>query len=143
MPEIQQADPEARRRTIALLSIALVVCALVVLIFESNREQFMRWLETHIDLLITHPEVILLVGYIFMAPIIGVAIYLWRFSMMIISDRRFPPANGVVVRDTIILEGLPAVYRGRVLQILSALLFICSTVFPIIIWYLFWTLDFT
>jgi hypothetical protein len=67
-------------------------------------------------------------------------VYLWRFGATIVASRRFPPPDKPVVRDTVIVSGRMAVYRGRLIQALALILLLAGLTLPAVVWYIFWSL---
>jgi ABC-type dipeptide/oligopeptide/nickel transport system permease subunit len=140
MPEIQKADPAARRRSLLMISIAAIIGVTVVVLFEQYRSQLEDLLERNVDFLIAHPELIAIIVLALMIPIIAAAFYLWYFGTSIILAKRFPPPGVAVARDTLILSGTKAINRGRVMQVLAVSLLVACLAFPVAMWYLLWTL---
>lgn len=135
MPDIEKADPKARRRAIAIVAAAALVGGMAVYLLDKNRPQLAAWFEERTEFWLAHPEVIAFGCFVLMLPIIGIAIYLWRFGATIVAAKRFPPPGIPVVRDTVILLDARAIYRGRLMQALSVLLLVSSVSLPVAIWY--------
>ena len=75
-----------------------------------------------------------------MLPVYVAAIFLWRHGTVIVASRRFPPPGQPVVRDTVIVAGRMAMYRGRTIQALALVLLLAGLSLPAVIWYIFWSL---
>lgn len=140
MPDIQKADLKTRRHAIAIVAAAALIGGVVVYLLEKNRPQLAAWFEERVEFWLAHPEVIAFGCFVLMLPVIGIAIYLWRFGAAVVAAKRFPPPGIAVVRDTVILVGAKATYRGRMMQILAVLLLVLSVSFPVLFWYMFWSL---
>ncbi len=135
MPDIEKADPKARRRAIAIVAGAVLIGGVTVYLLEKNRPRLAAWFEERVEFWLAHPEVIAFGCFVLMLPVIGVAIYLWRFGATVVAAKRFPPPGIRVVRDTVILLDARAIYRGRLMQVLSVLLLVSSVSFPVVVWY--------
>ena len=140
MPEIQKADPVARKRSMLIFSFAALIGTGLVFLFERYRTALEQFFENNVDFLLKYPETIAAVFFLLMVPMSIAMIYLWRTGATIVSSRRFPPPGKPVVRDTLILSGTKAVYRGRIIQVLSLIVLSLCAALPLVFWYLFWSL---
>jgi hypothetical protein len=140
MPDIQKADAIARRRACVTISIAAIVATAGVLLLEHYRPKLERLLEDKADFLLAHPEMIAAAFLVLMLPMYAGMFYLWRLGTATVAAERFPPPGKPVVRDTVILSGHIAVYRGRIIQALVLVLLLAGLSLPAVIWYIFWSL---
>lgn len=130
--KIQKADPAARRRSLLAVGIAgLVLFALLVgaLLLGLDRRELAGAIAAHLLAAPRHGVALVSIG---VAPVALYAIYMLVFGARVIRARRFPLPGQAVVRDTPIREGRAAVARGRLLQILAALLLLASLALPLI-----------
>jgi ABC-type dipeptide/oligopeptide/nickel transport system permease subunit len=119
MPDIQKADPVARHRALLIMSVAALIGVAVVLLLEHYRPKLEQLLEDNAEVLLARPEIIAAAFLALMLPMYVAAIHLWRHGTVIVASQRFPPPGQPVVRDTAILAGRMAVYRGRIIQALA------------------------
>ncbi len=70
----------------------------------------------------------------FVAPLLGFAAYLWRLGDRIVRAERFPAPGQAVTRDTVVLRGIRARRRGRVMQLLAAALVLAASGVAIVLW---------
>ena len=121
---IQPADPDLRRRTLLLVAVALALACAGFYLLQ-------HWIA---DLQSESPEEALAALLTALrwstlsmtALLLGLAVYLWRFSARVRHDQRFPPTAQRVVRDTLILEGTDALGRARTLRVLAVILALSS-----------------
>jgi hypothetical protein len=73
-------------------------------------------------------------GVAFGVPTLLGAGYLWRFGGRIVSVNRFPPPGMRVIRDTVVLTGSAAQWRGRALQVLAVVLIVAVVGFGVVLW---------
>lgn len=140
MPDIQKADPMARRRAFLILSVAAVIGAAGVLLFERYRAKLERLIEDHADVLLAHPAVAAAALVVLTLPLYAATIALWRLGAAVVTAQRFPPPGQPVVRNTVVLRGWKAVYRGRVIQVLASVLLLAGLSLPLVVWYILWSL---
>ena len=140
MPDIQRADPLARRRALLIISIAAVIGAVGVLLLERYRPRLEQLFADKAHVLLTHPEIVAAIFFVLMLPVYVATVYLWRLGATIVASRRFPAPGQPVVRDTVILSDRRAVYRGRVIQTVALVLLLAGLALPAVIWYIFWSL---
>lgn len=75
------------------------------------------------------------------APIIALSGYLIVYANRIVRTQRFPPPDTPVIRDVRVIEGRPAVIRGRVAQALLWVILLSASAIPLLIWYLFYSIS--
>lgn len=136
MVEIQKADPYARRR--------LRLFALGYLLFMfgflagllSFADALQAWLHDHGDYLLGHPGVVAVALFILGLPVLAGCFYLWRFAGRIIREQRFPTEGMKAVRDTVVLTGRAAVFRGQLIRWIAGLMAITCLLVPLLFWFL-------
>ncbi len=141
MVHIQKADPEARRKAIKSILIALAVGAVLFLIFDRLIGNVNVWIEHNAELLVEHHHLAFLLMLIPVAPVIILSIVLLRYAGRIIKTQRFPPPNTPVIRDVRVVEGQAAVWRGRIAQLLCWIILLAAAAIPLLIWYIFYTVS--
>lgn len=134
--EIQRADPTARRRAAIWLTVTLLLYGVIVLYVERNRARLETLLTEHGDFLLRHPEIVAFLFLLLALPLMIGAIYLWRLGAAAIRSNRFPPDGVPVIVATPVIRGTAAVARGRLIQILAALIVFCSLSVPVYFWYI-------
>ncbi len=137
MSEIQKADPKLRRQLIVIVLVVAAIGSALIMLLQLNQDTLKTWIVDHKEYLVAHPEVVAFVFFVFMLPLLGGAVYLWRFASRVIAARRFPPPGMRVIRDTPVLSENRALVRGRVLQFLAVILFLNSLGIPVMVWFLF------
>jgi hypothetical protein len=132
---IEKAD--ARARTIVIAAVVTVVLIGVVFLAlgDSWRAALIAWILSDparsrwraVTVSIAMAAAVIL-------PVVAAAVYLWRFGVRVVRDRRFPPFGTRLIVDMVILEGVEAHRRGRLLQALAIGLAVTSMLFAILFW---------
>lgn len=143
MGTVQRADPEARRKGIWIICVVMLLGFSAILAFEYVQEDFQTWLEANIDFLLDNTFVVFVASLLFVSPLLAVGIYLLLLGKRIVRTQRFPPPGQAVIRDTAVQEGQQAIWRGRVIQLLALLVLGSVVTIPIIMWYVFRSLNAT
>jgi hypothetical protein len=136
MPEIQRADPQARRKTIILILVMMVVFFPTLYWANSHIESIEEWVaqpgETirRAKLILS---VLIALGAIFL---LAISIFTFGFASAILRSDRFPPPKIKVVKDIRIRRGIAARNIGRLMQALG----IASLLFLIALILVGWTL---
>lgn len=120
LPEIQRADPVARRRV--LVGVVAVVAACV-----AGYVALQRWLAGLRGLDAAQVQqalerALVVASWTAMVPAVAFAAVLWRYGTRICEAGRFPAPGARVIRDTPVLHGAPAQLRGTILKVLAAFL---------------------
>ncbi|MBT8447475.1 MAG: hypothetical protein KJO38_10015, partial [Gammaproteobacteria bacterium] len=90
LPEIQQADPDARAQAIRLLAAGAVIGAALIAAVTHFEALIQDWLLRHLDDLVAHPGKVNLVGLLVVAPLLVMALYLFRFGRRVAQAARMP-----------------------------------------------------
>ena len=135
-PNIQPADPQARRRAVIVVLTTAVLGALLIYLFNRALPQLSHWLAANLEAILARPAMVIAVALLFMTPIFAASGYLFVLANRIINSERLPPPGQAVVRDTPVLEGAPAVRRGRALQIIAGMLSVGALVMAMWCWQL-------
>lgn len=114
MPDIQPADPVARRRALWMMALSVAVVAMVALVMDD-------WLAGVMlrDPALARPVIAGALRWVTAVVALSVAafaVYAWLLGRRITSARRFPPPGMAVMRDTVVLDGAPARRRGLLIQ---------------------------
>lgn len=141
MNHIQKADPQARKKAIfSLIGGALAGVGLFFLL-EFLVGNVNHWIEANADFLVEHHYVAFLIMLVLVSPILWLSYYLIRFAGKIITAERFPPPNTPVIRDVRVLEGKPAIVRGRLVQVLCWIILLTAAAIPPLVWYIFYSVS--
>lgn len=136
MPEIQRADPQARRKTIILTVVMMVVFVPTLYWAYSYIESIEEWIAQPGET-IRRAKLILSVLIAFGAILLLViSIFTFGFASAILRSDRYPPPKTKVVKDIRIRRGVAARKIGRLLQALG----VASLLFLIALIQVGWTL---
>ena len=135
MSHIQPADPVARRKAVLLIGIGALLGGVLLWIFESGQLGLAEWVfdpsghqEERLSWIIGALGVLSL-------PLFFGSFYLLRFGQSVIDAQRFPPPGVSVIRDTPVLSGEEAIFRGRLIRYASIFLCGCGFGFPLLFWW--------
>lgn len=120
-PEVQKADPAARRKAILIVVIGALIGALLIGGIECYRDRLADWIGDAV--IARHGRVrflFLLVVGMLSAPLVVFAVRLWSLGNKVRRAQQCPPPGYRLIRDTRIIRGSAAVMRGRIFKILSA-----------------------
>jgi hypothetical protein len=135
MEEIQRADPRARRWAVVLVALGTVGGLVLIRLAESQRPVLEAWITSDPTEVDTRLRLIASgFGLAFGVPTLLGAGFLWRLGGRIVSFNRFPPPGMRVIRDTVVLSGQAARWRGHVLQLLALILTLAAVGFGIMVW---------
>lgn len=135
MAAIQKADPAARRKALVIILIGVIAGAFLIFAFQRGRSVLIDWLLTDQEQLAY--RIRLFCFFIAVAgsvPLFAYSAYLWSDGRKVMGAQRFPLLSDCVVRDTPILEGKSAIYRGRVIRILAAALAVFGVILFVALW---------
>jgi hypothetical protein len=135
VPQIQKADPQARRRAVTLILVTAVVGAGLILLLRHYEPMLESWIMQDPAAAPGRIRLVLL-GLVALAavPLLAFAVYLWRFGDRIIRAQRFPPPGLGLVRDTAVIEGDEARRRGRLVQVLALCLGVVACGLAVMLW---------
>lgn len=128
---VEKANKQARNRS--LLWLAVLCLPLPVLL--DRLPSFLQGLADSPEILASRLSLICVVLYLLVLPMLVLCLWLWRFASTVVSGQRFPPVGTQVIRDIPVLEGEAAVTRGRIIQCLTAILFVLFTLLPLVFVY--------
>ena len=120
MPEVQPADPVARRRVLVGAVAVLAACT-------AGYFALQHWLAGLRGLAMPQVQqalerALILVGWAAMVPAVLLAAFLWRYGTRVCAADRFPAPGARVIRDTPVLHGPPAQLRGTALKVVAVFL---------------------
>jgi hypothetical protein len=128
----QRADLAARRRAAVFVAAAGLLAAVIAMTLAYVRPAIEAWLTARANLLLAHPWWIAAAFGLLMLPVIAAAIHLRRVGARIVGAQRFPPPGMAVIRDTDVATGATAVRRGRLLQVVAAILVTAAVLMPVV-----------
>jgi len=141
MPEIQKADPKARRNAIFSVLLGAVAGTALYFLLELSIGNVNLWVQANANFLVEHHYLTFLGMLLMVSPILLIAFYLIRFTRQIIKTERFPPPDTPVIRNVRVLEGKAAVNRGWLLQILCWLILMPALAIPFLVWFIFYSIS--
>ena len=135
MAETEPADRRQRRIAFAVLAIGLVVGLILLLLMQAHLEEIEELIER--DAQAGNAALIETIRWFIVflvVPMAGVLAYLAWFALRIIRGQRFPPVGTRVVRNTLVLEGRPAVVRGWILALITLLIVVAVLQLAVTLW---------
>jgi hypothetical protein len=135
MSGIRKADPACRRRIALILLIALSVGALGIVGFEHYQSRLHDWIVSDPEALPQRVKTVLVVFSVFLlAPLLALGVFFWSLGRRVLRAREFPPPGLRVIRDTAVVTGERAKFRGRLLKMLALASGISSIVLGLLLW---------
>lgn len=135
MDEIRKADPAARRRAALLAVVALAIGALVILLLERYRIPLRDWALADREASLERVRlIILLFAALMLAPLLGLAAYLWSLGTRIRRAGEYPAPGLPVTRDVRVVRGAAAAARARQLRLLAAVCIAAAVVLCLLLW---------
>jgi len=119
-----------------LVACTILVVLVVIPLVESFRPALVDWITRdpeQIDSRLRLAFAVLAVAVV--VPPLGVAAYLWRLGDRILRAERFPAPGLAVTKDMVVLRGRFARRRGRLAQLLAAILVLAASALVIILWW--------
>jgi len=135
MSQIQPADPIARKKALFLLAGGAVLGGLLLWVFDSYQIELAGWFFDDSANLDHRLVWILLALVVLSLPLLFGAFYFLRMGQSVIDAQRFPPPGVPVIRDTPVLTGNGALFRGRLLRYAAVFLCGCAIGVPIMGWW--------
>ncbi len=134
MTEIQQADPEARRKALLLYCVCVLIGLVLIGALSIYEAALQDWLEKNFELLVTYRVLVVLAALLLAAPLFVMCVYFWRYGNRCIEAERMPPPGVAVIRPTMIRTGAAAVRAARILQGLALLVALAGATLPVVLW---------
>jgi hypothetical protein len=133
MADTRRANPTARAAAVRIV-LAIGLCGgAAIWLLQSHREAVQCWFERTLD---ATPNAAVVLAIAAAAPVFGLAIYFFVVGSNVARERHYPPRGHRLIRDTRVLEGRPAVRRGRALQGLAASLLAVAFALSYLAWQL-------
>lgn len=115
MPEIQKADPDARRNALWLIAVVAAGAALLAWIEFApvglGPERFGG-----------SPWLLVVMLVLLLVPMVAYGAYTWRLGRRVVEAGRFPAPGMKVIRDTPVQTGQRARVTGYVMMFLAVLM---------------------
>jgi hypothetical protein len=135
MSSVRRADPGARRQAILFVAVTVLLGTLLVLGVDRYAESLREWI-------LSDPEaaprrlktLFALFAVAASAPLLAFAAYVWNLGAQVIRSGQFPPPGQRVLRDTEVVDGRPAISRGRALKVFAMSLAALCVLFWILLW---------
>jgi hypothetical protein len=135
MAAVQKADLAARRKTLVIIFLAVIAGAFLVFGFQRYRSVLIDWLLSDQEQLAHRIWLFCLIMAVAMSvPLFAYSAYLWSYGCRVLRAQRFPLLSDRVVRDTPILEGKAAQYRGRAIKFLAVSLAVFGAILVVALW---------
>lgn len=120
MNEQQRADSKARANAVAIVVVGALLGGATLALLLSQRDDIVAsMVESPVKL---KASILGGIVFFFFAPFLLASVWAWRLGTRVLDEGRFPPQQMKVVRDTVVLRGVHARRRGRVLQGLGVVL---------------------
>lgn len=134
---IQRADPRARKIAILIIGIVSLLGISLISAVQTFEPEISSWLEANDDWLAGHPQAVFWTFLGLISPILATTLYLFNYARLAAKAQRLPPPGYAVIRDTRIIEGISAVRRARIVQVLTASIALLAGAVPVAMWYIF------
>ena len=135
MSEMQHAAPGARRRVFVHLAIAALAGLLMLMLLQAAQPAVVGWVLSDPESTRTRAQfVIVVLAGLVLAPVVGMAIYMWRLGAAVLREERFPPERSALIRDVRVVRGDAARARGRALRIMGVVLLVLSVLMAVVLW---------
>lgn len=135
MNDMRRADPAARRRALLMIIMGALGGALALVAFERYRIPLSEWVLSEPGASAQRVKwVFAFLGTLVAAPLLALAAYLWSFGARVLRAEEFPPPGYRAIRDTPVITGEAAVYRGRLLKVLAVSCIIAGVMLGLLLW---------
>lgn len=119
MPEIQKADPGARRKALWLIAVvaagALLLAWIELAPAGGGPERFAE-----------SPWLLVVMLVMLLVPVAACGAYTWRMGRRVVKAERFPAPGLKVVRDTPVQTGQQARVTGYMMMFLASLMVVSA-----------------
>jgi hypothetical protein len=135
MSEYQPETPGARRRALVHLAIATAAALLALALLQAAQPAVLEWVRADPESVRTRARIVLgVLAVIVLAPVAGLAIYLWLLGTRVLREERFPPERLALIRDVRVVRGDAARTRGRALRTAAAVLLAMTGLMGLALW---------
>lgn len=138
MPDVQPADPRARRSVLVIIGLGSVAGLLFIFLARQFRPELEAWVTQD-----PAPRVRIIFGAMTVltaGPVLGMAAYLWQLGQRTLRSGRYPPPGLRVTRDTPIETGRAASTIARMFKMLAVALASAAVLLGVLLWWLLFTL---
>ena len=136
-PEVHSADPKARRSAMVWLAGLVAVGFAGLVLWGNTLSDLSLRFENDPDTVIADIRWLFRGLAIAMGTgVLAMTVYILSISRAVARQRRFPPADMRVVRDTRVLRGKAAIRRAQLGRVLSAVLCVLGIALASAIWLL-------
>ena len=133
--ENHKAPDRTRRTALWLVVAALILAGVIVTAFGDPRYGIEAWIARQLEAPDGIQAILLTISTVAILPIVAIGVYLFTVGSRTVRSQRYPPPRFALLRDVRVLEGRPAVRRGRLLQTLSGLVTLAALLLPLMIWW--------
>jgi hypothetical protein len=135
MAEMHHATPGAGKRLAMHIAIVAVTGVAIVTFSQAYQPQLLEWVTSDPSRTRGRAQMIVAVlGLVVVAPLIGLAVYVWRLGTRTLNEERFPPEGLIVLRDMLVVRGAEARSRGRVFRAFSVAFLVVAGLLMLILW---------
>jgi len=135
MIDVRRADSAFQRQIVLVVVVGMFVGALLIVGFEQYHIPLRDWILSQPGALAERVKLVLLLLAAFLiAPLLVLAVYLWSLGGRVLRARAFPPPGLRVIRDTPVITGERAIFRGRLLKMLALACAIASVALGLLVW---------
>ncbi|MBZ5553643.1 MAG: hypothetical protein LAO21_13045 [Acidobacteriia bacterium] len=135
MTDVRKADPALRRRVVLILVVGVCVEALLIVGLRQYHDPLRDWILSEPATSAERVKLVfLLLASFIIAPLLALAVYLWLLGGRILRAREFPAPGVRLIRDTPVITGERAVFRGRLLKGLALACGVASVVLGVLVW---------
>jgi hypothetical protein len=138
MPDVQPADPQARRTAMVIVGVASVAGLLLIVLARQFRPELEAWVTAD-----PAPRIRVIFGAMTLltaGPVLGMAAYLWQLGQRTLRSGRYPPPGLRVTRDTPVESGRAATTIGKMFRMLAVALASAAVLLGVLLWWLLFSL---
>jgi hypothetical protein len=134
MAEIHYATPGAGRRLAWHIGLVTLAGVALIAVMQAYQPALLEWASSDPARTRSRAQLLIaLVAVIFLAPLAGLAIYLWRLGTRTLSEQRFPPEGLALTRDVLVMRGAQARARGRLIRGFATALFVMIALMALVL----------
>ena len=135
MAEMHYATPGAGRRLAIHIALVAILGAAFVALSQVYQPRLLEWAASDPSRTRARAQMLIAaVGVIFVGPVIGLSVYIWRLGTRTIREERFPPEGLVLIRDVLVARGAEARARGRLFRAFSVFFFVVAGLLALTLW---------
>ena len=135
MAEMHRATPGAARRLLTHMAIVTIVGGAFIAVSQAYQPQLLDWARSDPAKMRGRAQLLIAVaGVIFLAPLVGLAAYVWRLGTRTLSEERFPPERMAVIRDVVVMRGAEARSRGRLFHAIGVVFLALAGLLALTLW---------